>query len=121
MTREDLVNVVRWHEQYCYAPLNTGVDVEEVVELVDGILAVRDADNNFTLYFDREKWAMTRLEGTGVTDLWAGRDLKYSGFVGHIKDSGSKHWTDIRHVARIALRSKTPGISWHHDPIPVKY
>lgn len=122
MTRRELVEVIRWFERYCSAVLSIGHEVSEVVELVDGVLAVLESDGEYTLYFDKSKWELE--ETSNFSDLWADKDGVYYNTTGLVEDLMAGSWQDIAATARLVLKQKVGSCQspeWHQEPIHLEY
>ena len=118
MTRRELIESIRDHEDQCARDLNTSFRVDEVMELADGILAVRDTDGEHTLYFDQSRY---RSRAGAIEDI-SHRIPDFPLNTGFVEDVTARSWDDIASTAELGLmRAGLGEIMWHDDPVRVQY
>ncbi len=120
MTREGLIACIKRHGAQCTWPPNSHFSVAAVVELADGILAVRESDGEHTIYFDKSKYGVRSRSG-GVEDI-GGEIPNFPYDVGFIEDVYSKSWRDIAQITRLGLKAvNRKKIRWHKHPVKIEY
>jgi hypothetical protein len=119
MNRTSLISAIRSHEKHCLRIHSSSFAVAAVLELADGILAVREADNEHAIYFDKSRYLMDPNcafsdLGTIISNFTPG--------VGFIEDVRAKSWDAIRKTAKICLvtrAGKEP--TWKKDTVLIDY
>lgn len=120
MTREELIERIKGHVAQCSRHPATSFGVDEVVELADGILAVRETDGEHTLYYDQSKCRLRKDspfedEGPEIPDFPTD-----TGFITNVM---ARSWPAMLETARMSLR-RTSGrgkIEWHKEPVKIEY
>lgn len=121
MKRQELVERIRKHEAQCGYVLGAEFGVAEVVELADGVLAVRETDGEHAIYFDKSK---VRVIDGALGDI-SSKIRVFPSDTGLVEDAMSRNWRDITRTAKKCL--KTSGgcrrgkITWHKKPVKIKY
>lgn len=116
-----LIQNIRQHEKMCSMPDDSqwepGFVVKEVCEIADGVVAVCDTDNDFLIYFDRDKYQVKhpRLDISSDIDNFPGK-------TGLCSDIPARDWQDVGHYAETVLTKLAgEGVRLHPSPIPVAY
>jgi len=122
MTREELLERVKKHEESCLRGKLTAnfiFMIEEIMELADGVFSIKEVDGDFVIYFDREKCQFRKENTCEDLGLMIPNFSKDTGF---FHDSTARDWGRNYEVAVIALELNGGGeIAWHDEPIPLDY
>lgn len=122
MTRQELVERIRKHETQCGFVSGAEFGIAEVVELADGVLAVRETDGEHTLYFDKSK---VMVRDGAVADI-SSKIRDFPADTGFIEDVMSRNWQDMTRTARMGLAvagggSRHGKIKWYKKPVKIEY
>ena len=119
MKRQKLIERIKRHEARCAGDPNIYFGVAEVVELADGVLAVRETDGEHTVYFDKSKCQVR----TGAAFDDAGlRIPNFPSDTCFMYDVTARSWHAIARAAKLALEKANGGnIEWHNEPVNVQY
>ncbi len=112
MTREALVAAIKQHEGACRIS-GAGFKVMEIKELAPGVIAVRDNDNEYTLYFDQ---SIALLPTSPLSDTSEELPGMIDG-VGFIECVTARNFAMISEVAKHCLIVT----NWHAAPEPLLY
>jgi hypothetical protein len=119
MTRQELIERIKKHEAQCAGDPNIYFGVAKVVELADGVLAVRDTDGEHTIYFDKSKCQVR--EGAAFDDAGL-RIRNFPSDTGFMDDVTARTWQTIARAAKMTLEASSRGkIKWHDKPASVQY
>ncbi len=119
MRKRELISRIKRHESVCSKKLKAAFFVTEVVELAKGVLAVRDTDHEYTLYFDKFKVKIRKESPFEDGGLMIKSIPDDTGFV---INNMARSWLAIFETARTNLETKTGvEIQWYKDPVKVTY
>lgn len=117
MIRQELIERIKRHEARCSLDSDASFGVAKVVELADGVLAVRETDGEHTVYFDKSKYY---VRDSAIADISSEiRDFPID--TGFIEDVTSRNWQDVTRMLKLGFRALDGKIKWHKEPVPVKY
>lgn len=118
MTRQELIKRIKRHEAQCARNPATSFGVAEVVELANGVLAVRETDGEHTLYYDKGKCQSApdspfEDEGPKIRD--------FPSDAGFITNVMARDWSAMLETAQMSLKASGGGeINWHEKLVKIE-
>lgn len=117
MTRETLVQRIKNHENACAGCPTTIFIITTIMELAEGILAVRDQDRKYTLYYDKERY---QLRNDSPFSDESDKIPSLPKDTGFIMRATAQDWEDMFGVAQMSLDAlEQDEIDWHNDPVQI--
>lgn len=119
MTREELLAKIKQHEEQCSQNRHAAFSVVEAIELADGVIAVRDDGDEFTVYFDKTKCAFEPTSPFEDVGLYI---LRFPENTGFITDVSAKSWLHITNTAKMSLTTLAGNqLHWRTDILYLDY